>query len=69
MRFNILHFEPLLEKEGNTANSLIFKIEAISRPTLGIAYIISVTFYLQLFSLKALIFQILYLKTLALHVC
>ena len=49
MRFNIINFEPLLEGRASR-NRFILKLEAISRPTLGIAYIISVTFYLQLFS-------------------
>ena len=48
IRFNILYLEPLLEKP--TKGLFIIHLEAISRPILGIAYIISVAFYLKLLS-------------------
>ncbi len=48
IRFNIVELEPLLIKNKNSCISVIF--EKISRPILGIAYIISVSFYLKLLS-------------------
>lgn len=52
MRFNISHLEDYLHQES--AHSGIKKLEFISRPTLGIAYMISVAFYLKLLSVFAL---------------
>lgn len=46
--FNILHLEPLLEEKNKSG--FVIKLEAISRPILGIAYIISAAFYLKLLS-------------------
>jgi len=48
VRFNIQYVEPLLEK--HSIFPYINRIEAISRLVLGIAYIISVAFYLKLLS-------------------
>ena len=48
IRFNILHLEPLLEKQSGAF--VVTKLETISRPVLGGAYIISVAFYLKLLS-------------------
>ena len=52
IRFNIQHVEPLLSKPPITL--WINRIETLSRPVLGIAYIISVAFYLKLLSAFAL---------------
>lgn len=46
MRFNILHLEPLLFSDNS--RGVIYYLETISRPALGIAYMISVAFYLKL---------------------
>lgn len=51
LRFNIIHAEPLLEKRQHL---VINFIEGLAKPALGIAYIISVTFYLKLLSAFAL---------------
>ncbi len=52
IRFNIFYFEPyLLNKE---TPSLLTRLENISEPILGIAYVISVAFYLKLFAIFAL---------------
>lgn len=48
VRYNIRHVEPLLSN-GSTPWSLSF-LEILTRPVLSIAYIISITFYLQLLS-------------------
>ena len=48
MRFNILHLEPLLVQ--SETSKFVTKLETLSRPILGIAYIISVAFYLKLLS-------------------
>ena len=48
MRFNILHLEPLLEEKNKSR--FVIKLEIISRPILGVAYIISAAFYLKLLS-------------------
>lgn len=53
VRFNILHLEPRLANE--TLPPLLKHIEILSRPTLGLAYFISVAFYLKL--LSAFIFR------------
>jgi len=47
MRANIRHLEPLLKGRSHLHDYLC-KLEVISRPILGIAYIISATFYLKL---------------------
>lgn len=52
LRFNIQHVEPLLKKAVQFPWTN--RIEIISRPILGIAYIISVAFYLKLLSAFAL---------------
>ena len=52
MRFNIQHLEPLILK-NNSAN-LVLRLEALSKPMLGIAYVISVAFYLKLLSIFTL---------------
>lgn len=52
LRFNILHVEPILGTAP--AKSWVNRIETISRPILGVAYIISVAFYLKLLSAFAL---------------
>ncbi len=51
VRFNIKHLEPLLIKMPEHG---IYRLEEISRIALGLAYIISVTFYLKLLSAFAL---------------
>lgn len=48
MRHNIAVVEPIL-KSGNQ-KSIVIYLEGISKPILGIAYIVSVAFYLQLLS-------------------
>ena len=48
IRFNILHLEPLLVIKETPR--FVTKLETLSRPILGIAYIISVAFYLKLLS-------------------
>lgn len=45
MRFNIHHIEPLLEKRED---KILMGLEDISKFSLGLAYIVSITFYLQL---------------------
>lgn len=52
MRFNIRHLEPFLVKEGRS--KIIIPLEMMSHPTLGIAYMISVAFYLKLLSVFTL---------------
>lgn len=52
LRFNIVYAEELLYKASR--HSLINTIEIISRPVLGVAYVISVAFYLKLLSAFAL---------------
>lgn len=52
LRFNIQHIEPRLNNPSE--NHWINRIETLSRPILGIAYIISVAFYLKLLSAFAL---------------
>lgn len=52
MRFNIQHLEPLIKK--NSSTNLVLRLEALSRPMLGIAYVISVAFYLKLLSIFTL---------------
>ncbi len=52
LRYNIQHLEPLLKKP--TQPQVIHFLEKLSRPVLGIAYIISVAFYLKLLSAFAL---------------
>jgi len=47
LRFNIMYAEPLLNKKEYLSINLF---EGIAKPALGIAYIISVTFYLKLLS-------------------
>ncbi len=54
MRCNILYLEPLL-KDEKQKHLWVCKLEILSRPILGIAYIISATFYLKL--LSAFIFK------------
>lgn len=51
LRFNIQYVEPLQSKASFT---WINHVETVSRPVLGIAYIISVAFYLKLLSAFAL---------------
>lgn len=53
LRFNILYLEPRLANE--TLPPLIKNLEILSRPILGLAYFISVAFYLKL--LSAFIFR------------
>tara|TARA_R110000868_G_scaffold287781_2_gene548107 strand:- start:1116 stop:2348 length:1233 start_codon:yes stop_codon:yes gene_type:complete len=53
IRFNIRYFEPILNK-GNHDYSIARWLEALSKPALGLAYIISVSFYLKLLSAFAL---------------
>ncbi|MDN5897933.1 MAG: hypothetical protein L0H35_04645 [Psychrobacter sp.] len=53
IRFNIQHIEPQL-KDDDAKFYLIRKLESLSKPALGIAYLISVTFYLKLLSAFAL---------------
>jgi hypothetical protein len=48
IRFNILHLEPFLEK--NKHGFFLTHLENISKIALALAYVISVTFYLQLLS-------------------
>lgn len=48
VRFNIFHLEPLLK--SNAKKEFVGFIESIAKPFLGIAYLISVTFYLKLLS-------------------
>lgn len=48
LRFNIQYVEPL--SDSPTTSLWLNKVEMISRPILGIAYIISVAFYLKLLS-------------------
>lgn len=52
MRFNIQHLEPLIT--NNSSENLALRLETFSRPVLGIAYVISVAFYLKLFSIFTL---------------
>lgn len=52
MRFNIQHLEPLITK--SSPENLILRLETLSRPILGIAYVISVAFYLKLLSIFTL---------------
>ncbi len=52
MRFNILFLEPLLNSK--TPSSFVSRLEAVSRPLLGISYMISVAFYLKLLSIFTL---------------
>lgn len=53
IRFNIAHVEPLLN-DKNHSFYWVRKLDALSKPTLGVAYLISVAFYLQLLSAFAL---------------
>ena len=46
VRFNILHLEPLLARPGQP--QLLLRVESLSRLVLAFAYVISVSFYLQL---------------------
>lgn len=48
LRYNILHIETLLET--HTASPLTQRLSAFSRPILGVAYLISVVFYIKLLS-------------------
>lgn len=48
IRFNILNLEPLLE--NGVKSTFVTRLEVISRPMLGGAYVVSVTFYLKLLS-------------------
>lgn len=48
MRYNISYVEPALEE--HTAPRTIFWLDQISHPILGVAYVISVAFYLKLLS-------------------
>ncbi len=48
MRFNIQYLEPYLSKDGRS--KLVIPLEVVSHPTLGVAYMISVAFYLKLLS-------------------
>lgn len=52
LRFNIQCIEPIISQSKN--NQWINRIEGVSRTALGIAYIISITFYLKLLSAFAL---------------
>ncbi len=52
LRFNIWHLEPLLKQPSR--GEKVVKLETLSRPLLGFAYIISVAFYLKLLSAFAL---------------
>ena len=53
IRTNILFVEPLLEGNKNTSY-FIRVLEDLSRPVLGLAYVISIAFYLKLLSAFAL---------------
>jgi len=53
LRYNIQYLEPLLQQSQSTS-SWVNRLEIFSRPALGIAYIISVAFYLKLLSAFAL---------------
>lgn len=48
LRFNIRYVEPLLDKSKDYP--WVIRVEDLSRPILGLAYIISVAFYLKLLS-------------------
>lgn len=52
MRFNIQHLEPLISKSSSA--NLVLRLETLSRPMLGVAYVISVAFYLKLLSIFTL---------------
>lgn len=52
MRFNIQYLEPYLVNDRSS--KIIIPLEAVSHPTLGIAYMISVAFYLKLLSVFAM---------------
>ena len=53
IRTNIIYFEPLLE-EGLIGNRFVLMTERLSNAALGISYIISIAFYLNLLSSFAL---------------
>lgn len=53
IRYNIMNFEPLIDSGENKLSKTIFW-ESLSAPVLGLAYIISVAFYLKLLSAFAL---------------
>lgn len=53
IRFNIKHIEPISNNKSYAFHWGI-KLDALSKPVLGIAYLISVAFYLQLLSAFAL---------------
>lgn len=48
LRYNIVYIEPLLQQPSN--NQWIYHIENLSKPALGLAYVITVAFYLKLLS-------------------
>jgi hypothetical protein len=56
IRYNINHVESIVHGDIKTNGyaSWLFKVDALSRPALGIAYLISVTFYLKLLSAFAM---------------
>lgn len=55
IRFNIRYFEPILNSTVNDSSKphlrLLIRLEKLSKPALGIAYIISVAFYLKILAI------------------